>query len=249
MRTHRFIVLFVAAACAVGSVAIAGPTAWETQQDNLAFAGEQPNLASMNSQQGRIVAWIAAKIGPVASQQYGATIHYYLTKEADPDAYSYYGPRVYISTGMVNFAQYREEVAGVLCHESAHVLHHDGTRSAMETHSHNMEVNDLLTHHHSTFAHLVSMGSNVVTLHFTQGQEYLADKGGAAICSAAGINPWGIVWMLQHFQATPDYRTSRWSYLSNHPSNQSRIKALSKYLRSNAQFVNWPPDPRFGTKI
>ena len=247
MKAYRFAVVACAviAALAIWRVAIAGPSTWETQQDNLAFQSEQGNLASMNSPQGRVVAAIAAKLAPVASRLYGAPIRYYLTKETDPNAYSYYAGRVYISIGMVNFAQNMEEVAGVLCHESTHVLHHDGTRSALETHDHNMAVNNLLEHHHGTFAHLLSIGSNVATLHFTRDQEYAADKGGADLCNSAGLNPWGLVWMLQHFQAQPDYRTSRWSYSSNHPSNQGRISALKKYLRN---FPTWPSDSRFGTR-
>ncbi|MGH7736276.1 MAG: M48 family metallopeptidase [Candidatus Tyrphobacter sp.] len=249
MKKFGLLLVGLTAGLALWAVASAGPTPWEAQQDRLAFESEQANLATMNSRQGHVVAWIAAKIGPVASRLYGTPIHYYLTKETDPNAYSYYGPRVYVSMGMVNLAQNREELAGVLCHESGHVLHHDGTRSAMETHSHNLEVNHLLSHHHATFAHLLSMGSNVVTLHFTQGQEYAADKAGATICSDAGINPWGLVWMLELFQRQPAYRTSRWSYLSDHPSNQARIKALTKYLKRNSQFATWSPDPRFATRI
>jgi len=249
MRTYRLVAVALVAAFAAWCVAIAGPTAWETQQDNLAFQSEESNLASMSSRQGRIVSGIAAKLNPLVAQQYGVPIHYYLTKEVDPDAYSYYGPRVYISTGMVNLAQYREEVAGVLCHESTHVLHHDGTRSALETHGHNLAVDNLMARHHATFAHLLAIGSNYATLHFTQQQEYAADRGGATLCAAAGLNPWGLVWMLKLFQTQPDYRTSRWSYLQNHPNNQNRIAALTKYLKSNSQFATWPSDPRFATRI
>lgn len=246
--TYRLFILSLVAALAVWRVAVAGPTAWETQQDYQAYESEQPMLASSNAPQERVIAAIAARLDPIVARQYGVPIHYYLTKETDPNAYSYYGPRVYISVGMVNFAQNREEIAGVLCHESTHVLHHDGTRS-FQSGQHNAHVIDMLQHHHAMFARLAGLGSEVVRVRFTQGQEYGADKGGATLCASAGLNPWGLVWMLRRFQSQPDFRTSRWSYLSDHPSNQARIKALTRYLKTNSQFATWPSDPQFGTRI
>lgn len=224
-------------------------TAWEVAQDNAAYQAERQNFASPNSPQARIVAAIAAKLEPVVRRAYGKPFDYYVTNDADPNAYSYYGPRVYVSVGMVNFAKNREELAGVLCHESGHVMHHDGRNSAMAGHRHNLRIDDLIAHHHGTFARLVSIESNAVQLHFSQSQEYNADKAGATICSTANINPWGLVWMLQLLQRQPAYETSRLrSYLTDHPSNQARIKALTRYLRNNSQFAIWPSSVEYGTR-
>jgi predicted Zn-dependent protease len=240
-RFSAFLLVFtaIATALALASSAPRGASAWETAQDNAAYLAERPMLVSMQSRDGRIIASLGAQIGPVASRMYGAPIHYYLTNEQDPNAYSFYGPRVYISEGMVHLAQNREELGGILCHESAHVIHHDGRNSAVEQHDHNLRVNELLSHHHATFAHLLAMGSNVVQLHFSRGQEFHADRTGASICSLAGINPWGLVWMLEYLQKQPDFRTSHFTYFSDHPSNQARIKALLVILDRQSQFRPW----------
>lgn len=217
-----------------------GASAWETAQDNAAYEAELPMLVSMNSSQGKIVASIAAQIEPVAQRMYGAPIHYYLTNEQDPNAYSFYGPRVYVSEGMLKLVQNRQELAGILCHESAHVIHHDGRNSAVAQHRHNLRVDELLAHHHATFAHLLATGSNVVQLHFSRGQEFNADRTGASICSQAGIDPWGLVWMLEYLQKQSEFSTSRLgAYFSDHPSNQSRIKALLVLLDRQSQFKQW----------
>jgi predicted Zn-dependent protease len=243
MKRFSAFLLGVSAAVTMSALAsVAGPTgpsAWETEQDNQAYQAEQPMLVSMQSRQGRIVASIAAQIEPVVRRMYGAPVRYYLTNEQDPNAYSFYGPRVYISEGMVRLAQNREELSGILCHESAHVIHHDGRNSAVAQHDHNLRVDALLSHHHAMFAHLLSMGDNAVQLHFSRGQELHADRTGASICSASGINPWGLVWMLQHLQASADFRTGHFAYFSDHPTNQARIKALIELIESKAQFKVW----------
>ncbi len=229
-----------------------GASAWETAQDNSAFLAEQPLLASMNSRQGRLVAAIGAQLEPVVSRMYGAPIHYYLTNEQDANAYSFYAGRVFISEGMVKLAQNREEVAGILCHESAHVIHHDGRNSAVAQHRHNLYVDDLVAHHRAMFAHLLRIGDNIVQLHFSRGQELHADHTGAEICSQAGSNPWGLVWMLQYMQRMADFHTTRLSaYFADHPSNQARIKALAIFLDTNREFRAWRPKRfiRFATPL
>lgn len=243
-----FVVVIVAiVAAAAWRLALAGPTPREIALDNQAYQSERPLLADPHSRDGRIVAAIAAKLEPVVARAYGAPFHYYLTKETDPSAYSYYGPRVYVSIGMVNFVKNREELAGVLCHESGHVMHHDGSRSDMLTGSHTSRVQALIAHHHSTFAHLLAIGQNFTQLHFSREQESEADRAGATICSDAGINPWGLVWALELLQKS--YPSSGLTYLADHPTNKARIKALEKYLRTNSQFAMWPADPRFATAL
>jgi predicted Zn-dependent protease len=245
-RIVAVLVAIVAAAMA-WRLAVAGPTPTEVKLDYQAYQSELPILANPNSRQGKIVAAIAARLEPVVARAYGAQFHYYLTKESDPSAYSYYGPRVYVSVGMVNFARNREELAGVLCHESGHVMHHDGTRSDLLSGSHRSRVQALIAHHHSTFAHLLSMGENLTQLRFSRQQESQADRAGATICSDAGINPWGLVWALELLQKT--YPSSGLTYLQDHPTNKARVKALEKYLRTNSQFAMWPSDPRFATPL
>lgn len=247
MKRIFAVLVSVIAVAMAWRLAVAGPTPREVALDNQAFQSEKALLADPNSHQGKIVAAIAAKLEPVVAKAYGASFHYYLTKETDPSAYSYYGPRVYVSVGMVNFVKNREELAGVLCHESGHVMHHDGSRSDMLSGSHTSRVQALIAHHHSTLAHLLAAGQNLTQLHFSRGQESQADRAGATICSDAGINPWGLVWALQLLQKS--YPSSGLTYLQDHPTNKSRIKALEKYLRTNSQFAMWPSDPRFATPL
>lgn len=208
---------------------------------------KRSQLAAPSSPQAKLVASIAAMLEPVVTKDYHNTpFGYYVETEPDPDAESFYGPRVYISIGMVNFADNREEVAGVLCHESAHVLHYDGINSDQTTSKWNDKVASLIARHHGVYARVVNKFASFSELRYTRKQESDADKAGATICDHAHLNPWGLVWMLRKLQQK--YPTSRLSYLSDHPSNQARISMLVNYLRHNSEFQVWPSDEKFATK-
>ncbi len=234
--------LCVLAACAVLGPAAAGPTASEAQLDEQAYQDQRPHLLT-GTPQAAILASISARIGRAAEKIYGEPFHYYLTAERDPDAYSYYGPRVYVSRGMVDFADSREELAGVLCHESSHVLHHDGTRTDRISGAYDSKIKRIL--HMRLLGKVAGAGEKLAELRYSRGEEEAADLSGATICSNAGSNPWGIVWMLRKLQRLAP--SSGISWLSDHPSNKARIARLSKYLRANAVFAGWSDDPSLGS--
>lgn len=237
---------FVALQCASGAAA-AGPSKTEMLLDLQAYQVQQPQLVA-RLPEDRIMGRAAARIAPVAQRLYQAPFAFYLTKESEPDAYSYYGPRVYVSRGMVDYADNMEELAGVMCHEVSHVLHHDGTRSDRSTTAENAKVRSFLhramrvTHNHLARAldMMTGTGAKLAELRYSRSQEEAADLSGATVCSQAGSNPWGIVWMLQKLQAQTHPRGLSW--FSDHPTLKARIARLTKVLRRNTAFAMWTPD-------
>ncbi|HET7813937.1 MAG TPA: M48 family metallopeptidase [Candidatus Baltobacteraceae bacterium] len=231
----------------------AGPSAEESALDNEAYRIQQPHIVT-SGREAAALAFVAGPIGRAAARLYGVPFHYYLIDEDDPDAFSYYGPRVYVSRGMMHMADFTEELAGVLCHESSHVLHHDGLHSAQELAADNASLNAFLhkamhmTHNH--FARVLSLmgaaGKTLEELHYSRAQEENADLSGADLCSQAGSNPWGIAWMLEKFQkAAPSHRLA---WFSDHPSTKARIARLKKKLRG-ASFAHWPSTQAVGTDL
>lgn len=234
-------------------LAVAGPSVDEVALDNEAYRIQQPHIVT-TGREAAALARVAGPIGRVASRLYGAPFHYYLIDEEDPDAFSYYGPRVYVSRGMVRMADFSEELAGVLCHESSHVLHHDGLHSAQEMAADNASLNAFLhramhmTHNH--FARVLTAmggaGKTMEELHYSRAQEENADLSGADLCSEAGSNPWGIAWMLAKFaRVAPSHRLA---WFSDHPSTRARIARLRKKLRG-ASFAHWPATEAVGTDL
>jgi hypothetical protein len=68
---------------------------------------------------------IAARIKRIADPQYQYPFHFILVHEKDPNAFAVPGGNVYVTDSLMSFVQNREELAGVLCHETSHDIHHD----------------------------------------------------------------------------------------------------------------------------
>ncbi len=68
---------------------------------------------------------IAARIKRVADPQYFVPFHFILVHEKDPNAFAVPGGDVYVTDSLMHFVHNKEELAGVLCHETSHDIHHD----------------------------------------------------------------------------------------------------------------------------
>ena len=239
-----FVFAFAAVLCPQAS---AGPSGAEAGLDAQAYAIQKPQIRE-NLPQAKVLAQLAARIEPVVARIYGTPFSFYLIGERGPDAFEYYGPRVYVSRGMVDFADSREELAGVMCHEASHVLHHDGSHSDNMNAAYDGRIAHMLRrlpHGRRIAAAVAGEAAKLAELHYSRSQEEAADLSGASVCAGANSNPWGIVWMLRKLQRAAPMHGFGW--FSDHPTNKARIAALSKYLRRNATFAAWTDDEKLGS--
>ena len=61
--------------------------------------------------------------------------------------------------------------------------------------------------------------------------ETAADVTGSDICAAAGLNPWGLVWLFRDFQNADPKQIPE--LLSDRSANESRVKTLEKHFRDS----------------
>jgi hypothetical protein len=71
---------------------------------------------------------IAAGITKVVRRQYAYPIHFYIVHEVQPNAFAAPGGNVYVVDSLFYFVKNTEELAGTLCHETSHLLHHDSLK-------------------------------------------------------------------------------------------------------------------------
>ena len=114
---------------------VAAPASAASQQDTEAQIGAQ--VYQQLQQKGEIIPRsqaaasyaildpIAARIARVADPQYDFPFHFILVHEAQPNAFAVPGGNVYVTDSLLKFVQNKEELAGVLCHETSHDIHHD----------------------------------------------------------------------------------------------------------------------------
>ncbi|HEV3153436.1 MAG TPA: M48 family metalloprotease [Candidatus Baltobacteraceae bacterium] len=193
---------------------------------------------------------IAADITRVVQPQYGYPIHFYIVHSNEPNAFAAPGGNVYVIDSLMYFVHNREELAGTLCHETSHLLHHDSLKEA--NHDEAIRRREIL-------AQILlgpSLGTALATdaigdldsMHYSREAEESADLTGADNCAKAGLNPWGLVWLFQEFDSS-NMKTPP-EFLSDHPGNANRVEALEKHFSENpALFGRFDSDPKHGTRL
>ncbi len=189
---------------------------------------------------------IADAITRVAQPRYNHPFKFYLVHETKPNAFATPGGNVYVVDSLLYFVKNTQELAGTLCHEVSHTIHHD-TVTLMEerekTQAREIVATVLLGH-----ALAIALLGQLHSLSYSRDVESRADLTGSDICAATGYNPWGLVWLFQDFQNADTRQVPQ--LLSDHPGNENRVKALEKHFRENPSvFGKFNSDPKSATPI
>jgi predicted Zn-dependent protease len=193
---------------------------------------------------------IADAITRAAQPQYNHPFKFYLVHMEQPNAFATPGGNVYVVDSLLHFVNNKEQLAGTLCHEVSHTIHHD-TVELMEKQQRlkEREIGAAILLG-PTRAHLLAIAllGKLHSLGYSRDVESRADLTGSDICAQTAYNPWGLVWLLQGFKdANPNEIPQ---LLSDHPNDQNRINALKRHFRENPSvFQKFNPDPKSATPI
>ena len=188
---------------------------------------------------------IADAITRVAQPRYNHPFKFYLVHETQPNAFATPGGNVYVVDSLLYFVKNTEQLAGTLCHEVSHTIHHD-TVTLMEKQQklENREIGAAVLLGPSR-AHILAilLLGKLHSLKYSRDVESRADLTGSDICAASGYNPWGLVWLFQDFKnAQPDQLPQ---LLSDHPDDQHRVDALEQHFREDpSTFGKFNPDAK-----
>jgi len=188
---------------------------------------------------------IADAITRSAQPRYNHPFKFYLVHETQPNAFATPGGNVYVVDSLLHFVKNTDQLAGTLCHEVSHTIHHD-TVTLMEKQQkiEKREVGAAIILGPST-AHILAIAlvGKLHSLSYSRDVESRADITGSDVCAATGYNPWGLVWLFQDFQGANIGQVPQ--LLSDHPNDQNRVQALESHFRSNpAVFGKFNPDPK-----
>jgi predicted Zn-dependent protease len=140
------------------------------------------------------------------------------------------GGYIFITKGMLENLQTEAQLAGILAHETVHVV----ARDTLNVMSNQIGISILLSAVISaetsqgvlTAADLARL---IIGLRYSRDDEREADLGGLDYMVAAGYNPYGMVETMQILQRQHEVRPIE--FLSSHPSPENRLA----YLRQRAQ--------------
>src|SRR5262245_45116079 len=185
-----------------------------------------------------------------AQPQYEHPFKVYLVHEPQPNAFATPGGYIYVVDALLYFAKNKEQLAGTLAHEVSHTIHHDGMELAKKRAAIQAREAGAAVLVGPTRAHVLAIAliGQLHSLAYSREAESRADETGSDICAAAGINPWGLVWLFREFQAADKRPVPQ--LLSDHPNNLNRMAALEKHFKSNpAVFSRFNSDPKSATPL
>lgn len=187
----------------------------------------------------------ADAITRAAQPRYNHPFKFYLVHEAQPNAFATPGGNVYVVDSLLYFVKNSDELAGTLCHEVAHTIHHD-TVTLMEKEQ-KLEKREIgaAVLLGPTRAHILAilLLGKLHSLSYSRDVESRADITGSDICSGAGYNPWGLVWLFQDFDNSKLGQVPQ--LISDHPSNQNRVEALEQHFQKNPSvFAKFNSNPK-----
>ncbi|HEY8312861.1 MAG TPA: M48 family metallopeptidase [Candidatus Baltobacteraceae bacterium] len=195
---------------------------------------------------------IAARIKSVADKQYFVPFHFILVHEKSPNAFAVPGGNVYVTDSMMTFAQNKEELAGVLCHETSHDINHDVINNMAKDQRLSIyaTIASVLLGGRSQLANTaINLAANLQALTYSRDVEHNADHKGAITCAQAGINPWGMVWLFNHFENSPSGGAPP-EALSDHPRDDHRISDVeTEFKQDPSLFSKFNPDQCSATPI
>ena len=193
---------------------------------------------------------IADAITKAAQPRYNHPFKFYLVHEAQPNAFATPGGNVYVVDSLLYFVKNTEELAGTLCHEVSHTIHHDSvTLMEKQEKLEKREVGAAILLG-PTRAHVLAIMllGKLHSLGYSRDVESRADITGSDVCAGTGYNPWGLVWLFQDFDNANMGQVPQ--ILSDHPSNQNRVEALEKHFRQDPSvFAKFNSDSKSATPI
>jgi len=183
----------------------------------------------------RILDPIAARIKRVADPQYNYPFNFILVHEAQPNAFAVPGGNVYVTDSLMKFVKNQEELAGVVCHETSHDIHHDVVNLNAKDQTQGAIIGligSLLGADRSAIGQLgEQLAYSMQTTRFSRAVETAADLKGSDTCATAGFNPWGLVWLFDEFEKTGGNQGME--AVSDHPRDDHRISDLENHFRQN----------------
>lgn len=193
---------------------------------------------------------IADGITKVIQPAYGRPIHFYIVHEKQPNAFAAPGGNIYVVDSLFYFVRNTEELAGTICHETSHLLHHDSLELAKQDQAiqRRAVAGTILVGPNAKTVIAAAVIARLDSLHHSRVAEEQADITGSDTCASANYNPWGLVWLFRDFsnanlESPPEI-------LSDHPNDQHRIDALEQHFRDHpATFARFSADPAKATAL
>jgi predicted Zn-dependent protease len=172
-------------------------------------------------------------IATAVRPRYPYPIRYYVVKGDSANAFSVPGGNIYVNEPLLRLVKNRDELGGVLAHETGHMVLHHVAKSMK-----NAETAGILGTIGSIAAQILlgplgaipanyalDVATDAQQNNLSRHVEAQADEEGARIVAATGeLNPWGMIWFFDTMKKLYGNHGAYWE--QNHPFDDQRIADL-----------------------
>lgn len=191
----------------------------------------------------RVVGEIVARLEPTAALE-GFTYEVTVVRSEQVNAFALPGGSIVVFTGLLAKADRPEQVAGVLAHEIAHVTLRHGLRRVVRSAGTFLALRLLLGDAEGVVGTLAGAASEATLLGNSREQEREADREGARMLLAAGLDPEGLAAFFELLESESGGALAPPAWMSTHPEHAERVaevRRLAQVLR--AEPGSEPPRP------
>jgi predicted Zn-dependent protease len=147
------------------------------------------------------------------------------------NAFATPGGYLYVYRGLLEMAQNEAELAGVMAHETGHVVARHAARSLVASYGIDAVVSMAAGQNPGLIAQLASgIATKGLLLAHSREDETEADEYGARYASGAGYDPHGLVTFFQRLMQQSGDTSGVMTYLSDHPATQDRINHVNAFI-------------------
>jgi len=183
---------------------------------------------------------VGSVIAGTVRSRYEYPIRFYIVRGDSANAFSVPGGNIYVNEPLLKLARNRDELAGVLAHESGHmVLHHVAKHMAtVDKMNTAATIGSILAQVLAGPLGGMAAGYGMQTAgehvdaNISRHIEAQADEEGARIIAATNVyNPYGLIWFFQTMTET--YGPGQVTWSRNHPLDQQRIDDLRHLMAAD----------------
>ncbi len=178
-----------------------------------------------NQQLQNYINSVGQKIANISHKPY-FDYHYVAVKDKSLNAVALPGGYIFITNGMLKNLQSEAQLAGILAHETIHVVARDST-NAMSNQI-GIEILFSVAARGSSSRGVLTaadLARQIISLKYSRSDERQADIGGLDYMLKAGYDPYGMAQTMEILQQ--EQKTRPIEFLSSHPSPENRIEYIN----------------------
>lgn len=164
-----------------------------------------------------------------------------VTENSDINAFSLPGGYIIIYSGLIDFCETSEELAGVIAHEMGHNENQDVLTRLAKNISITITLNSIFGGDNSKLGHVLQQ---VISTKFDRAQEERADAFAVDLMLRCGINPEHLAHFFERLLAQKPEVLSQLDFLMTHPADDKRVEAIraraeGKYFKEEPIRIDW----------